>query len=373
LLAWSAVAPAQGLQRAQRLSLAQQEALRTRLNDNTLMIATSHPTASYFAMAHDITLALGKNGDLRVLPIASDGGIGNLRDLLFLRGVDMAIVAANALAHAKTTGSLGPHLPRRLAYITRLYDEEVHLLVARNITSVADLRGKKVAVPKDDGTAQFTAEDLFARIGIGIDPTKMHAFDAIERLRTGDLPAMLLIGGKPLPLLSGMPKDGSIRLLAMPFTRALEDGYTPAALRSDDYPALIPPGVTVETVAVSAVLMAHNAKGAEESAQRLAAFVPIFLNTMSERPLLDRHVKWKEVNLAATVPGWTRLAPAEAWLRKAKQQQALALQKSFEQFLRETRRPGSVDLSPPELRKLFDEFVSWTRKSLSDAGASTSQ
>ncbi len=83
--------------------------------------------------------------------MSSGGGIETLRDLLFLRGVDMAIVPANALAQAKATELLGPGLPQRIAYIARLYNEEVHLVVGRNIKALADLSGKKVAVPLEDG------------------------------------------------------------------------------------------------------------------------------------------------------------------------------------------------------------------------------
>ena len=359
-------ATAQNQQRPQRLTLSQQEALRAKLNETTLILATSHPSASYFAMAHDITAVLGKSDDVRVLPITSDGGIENLRDLLFLRGVDMAIVPANALAHAKATESLGAGLPQRIAFVTKLYSEEIHLLVGRQIGALADLRGKKVAVPLEDGMAQFTAGDLFPRIGVEIEPVRLSVIEAIEQVRSGELAAALLIGGKPSPFLSGIPKDGSIRLLGLPFTPALEEGYGPAAFRAEDYPALIPASVVIDTVAVSAVLMANIARGSEESSLRIAKFVPSFFNAMSERSLLDRHVKWREVNLAATLPGWSRFAAAEEWLRKAQQQQALFLQKSFEEFLRATRPPGSPNLTSVQQKKLFDEFVSWTRKSVSE-------
>ena len=129
-----------------RLSRAQQEALRNRQNESTLIVATSHPTASHFAMAHDIASAIGKSSELRLLPISSGGGVETLRDLLFLRGVDMAIVPANALAQAKATESLGPGLVQRVAYITRLTNEEVHLLVGRNAKALAKPRVRDAIV-----------------------------------------------------------------------------------------------------------------------------------------------------------------------------------------------------------------------------------
>jgi TRAP-type uncharacterized transport system substrate-binding protein len=367
LAASNSAAIAQNQQRLQRLSPAQQQAQRDRQNASTLIVATSHPTASYFAMAHAIASAIEKNDDLRLLPMSSGGGIETLRDLVFLRGVDLAIVPVNALAQAETTGSLGSGLPQRIAYIARLYNEEVHLLVGRNTKVLADLSGKKIAVPQEDGSALFTARDLFARFSVDVEIVRMPAAEALELVRAGDLAATLLMAGKPLPLLADMPKDGSIRLLALPFVAALEDGYVPAAFRAEDYPMLIPDGLVVESVAVSAVLMAHSAKNAEGSSQRAAKFVPAFFDATSEH-LLKRYTKW-EVNLAATLPGWSRLPAAEEWLRSTQRQQALSLQKNFEEFLRETQPPGSPPLPPAQRKKLFDEFVSWTRKSVSETEA----
>lgn len=365
LAASNSAAIAQNQQRLQGLSPTQQQAQRDRQNASTLIVATSHPTASYFAMAHAIASAIEKTDGLRLLPMSSGGGIETLRDLLYLRGVDMAIVPGNALAQAQATE--GPSLLQRIAYIARLYNEEVHLLVGRNTKELADLRGKKIAVPVEDGSALFTARDLFARFSVDVEIVRMPAAEALELVRAGDLAATLLMAGKPLPLLADMPKDGSIRLLALPFTPALEDGYVPAAFRADDYPMLIPDGLVVESVAVSAMLMAHNAKGAEGSLQRTAKFVPAFFDATSEH-LLNRYTKW-EVNLAATLPGWSRLPAADEWLRWTQRQQSLSLQKSFEEFLRETRPPGSPDLPPAQRKKLFDEFVSWTRKSVSETDA----
>jgi TRAP-type uncharacterized transport system substrate-binding protein len=352
-------------------TFSQERALRARLNEDTLILATSHPTASYFAIGHDIAAALASKGEPRILPLVSQGGIDNLRDLLFLRGVDMAIVPANALAHAART--FGPRFLPRIAYIARLRNEEVHLLAARGIESMAALRGKKVAMPQEDGNARFAVEDLFGRLGIEIVPVRRSAAEAIERVRSGDVAAALLVGSKPLPALIGLPRDGSLRLLSLPFSPALEDGYAPAAFRADDYPGLIPAGLVVDTVAIGAVLVGNVDPDTDGSAERIARFVPAFFTLLSERSAFSDNARWSDVNLAATLPGWPRVAAAEEWLGKARELQTLSLQKRFEQFLTESRPPGSPDLSPAQRKKLFDEFVSWTRKSVSKSDGPASR
>ncbi len=358
---------------AEQRALIQQQALRTKLNDSTLLVATSHPSATYFGMASDMAAVVSGTDGMRILPVASNGGALTLRDLLFLRGIDMAIVPSNVLAHAKANEALGGGLTQRLAFVTRLYSEEVHLLVGRSVGSIEDLRGKQIAVPADDGTAQFTAQDLLGRLQIGAELVTASPADAIDKVRAGSLAAAVLVGGKPMPQLLRLARDGSVRLLDLSFARSLDEAYSPAVFVADDYPALVPPGQMVETLAVSPVLLTNSGKGSEEAARRVARVIPGLFGGLSGLALADRHPKWRDVNLAATLPGWSRFAAAEQWLAKAREQQAGSLQKRFEDFLRATRQPGAPDLPAAERKKLFDEFVGWTRKSLGDAGQSVRQ
>src|SRR5262249_31906635 len=155
----------------------------------------------------------------------------------------------------------------------------------------------------------------------------------------------LLLGGKPLSNLADLPRDGSIRLLDLSIAGNLAEAYSPAVFSADDYPPLIPPGRTVETLAVSPVLLANAGKGSEESARRVSRIVPALLGGLSGLVLAERHPKWRDVNIAASMPGWSRFPAADEWLAKAKEQQTGALQKRFEDFLRTTRGPGAPELS----------------------------
>jgi hypothetical protein len=174
----------------------------------------------------------------------------------------------------------------------------------------------------------------------------------------------VLMGGKPLRFVAGMPKDGSLRLLPLPHAEALGDAYSPSAFRSADYPSLIPDGQSVETVSVSAVLVANNTARSDESHRRIAKFVPAFFSALSELAGPQWHPKWGEVNLAANLTGWPRFAAATEWLAKIKREQGVAMQRGFEEFLSTTGGPGSSSLSPKERRELFEEFVKWTRGSV---------
>jgi uncharacterized protein len=344
-----------------RLATQQQQTLRNVHNEQALLIVTSHHRHAYAGVASDMAGMLGERSDVRLVPIAGRGGPDNLKDLLYLRGADLAIVPSNVLLSDKVGEALGGNLPSRLAYVAPLYGEEVHVLAGRNVNSVVALSGAKVAVPIGDGNAVFAGTDIFQRLGIKVEILQIDPVSAMDQVRSGDIAAALLVGGKPLTMVAGLPKDGSFRLLGLRATLTSDAGYAPAVIRAEDYPTLIPPGAVVETVSLSAILMARNVRDSDESYDRIEKFVPLFFRGLTELAGPPRHPKWGDVNLGAALPGWIRFPPAQQWLDDAKAQQAAWLQKSFEEFLR-ANATRSAPLSRAERQKLFDEFVDWTRK-----------
>jgi uncharacterized protein len=354
---------------AQQAWITQRIASRLKHNQDTVLVAASRPASSYLAMVEDLASAVGADGSVRILPIAADGGLANLQDLLLLRGVDLAIVPANVLAHARATNALGGGLQQRLTYVAPLYGEELHVIVGPDIASAADLRGKRVAVPPGDGTVQFTAKDIFQRLGVTFEEVPMDAADGIREVRSGAVAAALLVAGKPAPLVSALPKDGRLRLLSLSFPKppGEGEGYSPAVLVPDDYPALIPPGAIVETVAVGTVLM--TSRETEDVARRMAKHAPAVLDAIARLAISQRHPKWKDVNLGAVLPGWSRVPAAEAWLARASAQRREALQGQFEEFLRAEKQVSFSELPDSEKKKLFDEFQSWARKSVTSERA----
>jgi hypothetical protein len=82
---------------------------------------------------------------LRVLPVLGVGGLQNLNDVLFLKGIDMGVVDEdNARLLKKRDPQLYANIEQRVQYITKLYNSEFHVVARNEIKTYDDLRGKKV-------------------------------------------------------------------------------------------------------------------------------------------------------------------------------------------------------------------------------------
>jgi hypothetical protein len=88
-------------------------------------------------------------------------------------------------------------------------------------------------------------------------------------------------------------------------------------LVADDYPELIDTDGSVSTVAVGNVLAVYNWHPGTERYRRVERFVHAFFDRLHDLRSPPYHPKWREINIAAPVPGWTRFATAQEWLRNA--------------------------------------------------------
>ncbi len=328
---------------------------------NTVSIVSGTPAGTYLQIAYDLSAVLDDPQGLRVIPMLGKGGAQNIRDVLSLKGVDMGIAQTTDLARVKREQ---PDVADRLVYITKLYNEELHLLARPEIRSLKDLEGKAVNFSDIGSGTQYVAKELFQKLGIPVREVNYGQVDAIEKMKSGEVAATVYIAGKPGSAFVRAPKDVGFHFLSVPYGPGFEDNYYPAVLEPADYPGLIPEGQSVDTIAVGAVLVAFNWPANSVRYKRLETFVQTFFDKIDQFQQAPRHPKWREVNLAADVPGWRRFAPAAQRLAAAGLQTAsvrpagdsAALRAEFERFAKERGLKGSAR------EKVFEEFMRWREK-----------
>lgn len=276
-------------------------------NAGVIGIISGGLDGTYTRFAADIAAVLDGVDDLRILPIIGKGSLQNISDLLYLRGVDVAIVQSDVLAAVALQRTF-PGVQQQIQYITKLYDEEVHVFARADVRQLSDLAGKLVSMDNPGSGTAMTSTLLFSRLGIAVQPVFEATVNATEKLRRGEIAAMVRVTGKPARFTTPLPEG--VHLLPIPLSEALLETYLPSQFTSADYPALVPAGETVETVAIGAVLAAYNHTNPDRR-DRLVRFSKALSLKFEAFLQPPRHPKWRDVNLSASVPGWTKFGSQE--------------------------------------------------------------
>src|SRR5215831_7346586 len=334
-------------------------ALSERANANTVTVVSGSPEGASLWIAHDLSAVLDDGEQFRVLPLVGKGGGQNIRDVRFLKGVDLGIAQANLLNAFRRNNEIG-NLDGKIVYIAKLFGEEMHVAVSASsgIRSLDQLAGKTVNLGSINSGTQLSARDVFSRLNIKIEEVNLEQPDALEKVRAGQIAASVLISGKPAAPMTKVTAEQGLRLLRVPFTKSLQDDYLPGVLTSEDYPGLVRAGEDVETISAAAVLIAYNWPKGSEPYRRLEDFVGRFFSKLDAFTEPLRHPKWREANFAAPLAGWTRFQPAEDWL--ARNRQTLSARRQFNEFL--ISRGLGVPGSEEERERLFLDFVKWSQE-----------
>lgn len=332
-----------------------------RLNLNTIAIVSGNLNATYLSIAYDLSAVLDDGDEFRVLPVVGKGGGQNIKDVRFLKGVDLGITQSVLLNAYRKSNEIGP-IDDKIVYIAKLFNEEMHLIVHADsgIASIDQLAGKKVNFSDIGSGTQMSSRDIFDKLGIEVEEMNMGQADAFMKLKSGEIAATVLIAGKPTGSTAKLQASEGFRILPVPYRKPLQADYLPATLTSVDYPRLIEKDRQVESIAVSAVLIAYNWPKGSDRYRRIQKFVEAFFPRLADFQKPPRHPKWREANLAATLPGWTRFDGAEEWLKKNAQQQVLSQREQFDRFL-QARSQASTGTTAKEREALFNEFMQWSK------------
>jgi TRAP-type uncharacterized transport system substrate-binding protein len=286
-------------------------------NENTIGLISGSPNSDDTTLqaAYDLAEVLNDGDNLRITPMVGIGGPRNIRDVRYVRGIDIGLTQTNILNNFRRSNERLGQIDDKIVYIATLFNEEVHLVTRTNITSIDQLRGLKVNFDARGSGTNYSMRDIFNTFDIDVEEVSMSQVEAIEKLKSGEVAATALIAGKPVRSMSKLTRGDGLHFVPIPYPQPLFADYLPATLSHEDYPDLLAAGETVRTVAIGTVLITYNLpKSSYDRYRRVQRFVEAFFPKIAEFQKPPRHPKWREVNLAATLPGWTRFEPAQAWL-----------------------------------------------------------
>jgi uncharacterized protein len=334
-------------------------AIKERRNAWTVGVAGGLIDGTYMRFADELGKVLDDGDNLRILPIVSYGAASNLDDLLYLRGVDIAVTQSDVFEYFRTERKT-PNLQNRVHYILRLPIAELHVLAKTDIRSLEDLRGKKVNFGPAGSGSSLTGTVVFQRLGVEVEQVLIDQPSALQKLQSGEVAALVRVIGKPVDFFTRIPPTSGLHLVPIPFTKTFEDYYTLGEFETKDYPSLVAEGQKVDTIAVPAVLAVFNWWRGSDRYRRVERFVERLFTKWDQFLVAPRHPKWREVNLGATVPGWTRHVIAQQMLERLHGPSVSAqedISRDFQAFL--NRIGTSAPQSQADREALFREFLQW--------------
>ncbi|MGC2632456.1 MAG: TAXI family TRAP transporter solute-binding subunit [Rhodomicrobium sp.] len=325
----------------------------------TVGIVAGGPGSTGIRIASDLSRLLD-GGGMRIIPIVGKGTVQDIEDLLTLPGADVAIVQTGVMARYLST-SRQPGIQSQIQYVAKLYSEEFHILSRMQFLCLADLNGRRVSFGPENSGAAITAEAVFQANDISADPLHLDQEEAIERLKKGELDALVYVGGKASHAFDGITHKDKVHFLDVEYLPALQPNYLPAIITSEDYPELVAPNESVATISVSSVMAIRNWPRQSARFRVTAQFVERFLSSFERLKAGSFSPKWGEVNLRAPVKGWQRFEPVVQWLpanmrppaEPAPAQPAEQMKMMLHRYV-ESQKSISTDQE-----EFFNQFVRW--------------
>jgi TRAP-type uncharacterized transport system substrate-binding protein len=296
-------------------SAATDAVMRERVNASTVGLAGGLLEGAPIRFATEIARVVNDGGGTHVLPVVTRGPTENVNDLLYLKGIDAAIINSDSLEEYK---SQVPQIQQRITYLLSLFPSELHIFVRPEIKTLADLAGKKVNFNTQGTAAAYSGPLIFSRLGVEVEKTFIPHPVALEQLKRGEIAGVVFLTTKPVDAFAKGKWEGGFKFLPVEFGPKFQDYYQSSALESADYPNLIAKGERISTISVPTVLAAYNWRPDSPRYQRVARFIDELFSRIGQLQSPGFDAKWKDVNIDTRVPGLDRFQAAQEWLdRKA--------------------------------------------------------
>ncbi|WP_424984920.1 TAXI family TRAP transporter solute-binding subunit [Microbulbifer sp. S227A] len=271
-------------------------------------ILTGGPSGTYIQFGRNVSDIAAKCGvNLQVQESA--GSLENFLGVRKRRFTQFGIVQSDVLEYLKTFAADDPGVARailgvRIAF--PLYNEEVHVLGTKDINSLADLNGKRIAVGVEDSGTFLTASLVLDLAQVNpAERLTINAEESLAALLNGQIDAFFYVAGAPTRIFQSPQIDGDRFHLVPINDPTLQAVYVPATIPAGAYAFQADP---VDVVAVKAVLMTYeydpNRNAYHRESCKAVSDISHLISSRFSELQETGHPKWKQVDPTALPPGW---------------------------------------------------------------------
>ena len=270
-------------------------------------IGTGGTAGTYYPVGGMIANAVSQPGKIVATAAATNGSVANVNGISggsLESGFSQSDVATWA---QKGTGIFEgkPHVPG-LRMIANLYPETIHVVVKKGsgIKSVADLKGKRVALDEPGSGTLINARLVLAAYGVqeaDIKPEYITPNQAGDKMKDGSLDAFFFTGGAPAGAIAELASAGSgIELLPIDGPQAQGLRMASPFFANDTIPADTYKGVAaVNTLAVGAQWVTSD----KADAETVYLITKALFSDATQKTLQSGHPKGKMITLKNAVQG----------------------------------------------------------------------
>ena len=322
------------------------------VNERTVGIAF-HSEDVYRQLVGDLAGAV-VDANVRLVPIIGFNHAQTVYDMLYMEGVDLGIVHADVFEYmAQEQGE--QLVTRRIGSFAELFSEKIAIIANESYGTLAELDGRKVNFQAPGEGTDITGTVLFDAAEVEVEPTRLDEVEALERVKTGEIAAMVYLVDEPLEAFASLSRTDGVRLLALPQTEPLLERYRAAELTGEEFPGLIDEGGAVPSLEVPTIVAAYNWPETRPArfgkVKRFAESMVDNLDGLkSEGEAAER---WKSVSLTSEVPGTSRSQIVEVVLEE-RVESLRARQRELVEALTERLASGNVGVS--ELETLIEQL-----------------
>lgn len=260
-------------------------------------IGTGGTAGTYYPVGGMIANAVSQPGKIVVTAQASNGSVANVNGIsggAMESGFSQSDVATWA---QKGTGLYEgkPNVPG-LRLIANLYPESVHVVVKKGsgIKSVADLKGKRVALDEPGSGTLVNARAILAAYGLkesDIKPEYIKPNQAGDKMKDGSLDAFFFTGGAPAGAIAELASAGG-GIDILPIDGAAADAlrksspfFSPDNIAADTYKGV----AAVNTLAVGAQWVTSD----KADANTVYEITKALFSAEGQKALASGHAKGK--------------------------------------------------------------------------------
>ncbi|MBR2491758.1 MAG: TAXI family TRAP transporter solute-binding subunit [Ruminiclostridium sp.] len=272
----------------------------------TLNMATGGTSGTYYGFSGVVAQVLNeKLADTLTINVESTGASAANIDLVDLGSDQLAIVQNDVMYYAYSASDMyeGKTPYESYSAVMSCYPEYVQIVANKDITSIDDLRGKKVSVGDAGSGVEFNARQILAAYGIDIEndieKNNQGFADSADSLKNGTIDAAFVVAGYPTTAVSELASTYDFNLLAVDEEHANalmgEYGfYTYGVIPADTYG---PVAEDVPAVAVMATIIARN----DVPADTIYALIKGIFDNQEE--IATAHAKGAELSVETAVSG----------------------------------------------------------------------